>query len=208
MKKQFSVLFVLIAFLLIHTGCAALYGWNLHAPGLLSSEFAADIPQASHRVALYIPEGMIGTISKDKGTWYSDPQTYYIGEAFAPMLIEAFQHGFKEFVLMEAEPTTTMMQRYGIEYLAVVTIKDFKNRHRIKGQGLDLLTETTIFKPDLSLLARFETRGTSEAPGIFAKKGGPEVNLNNTIESNLRSVVNYTQELLQTGTLSAKTKII
>ncbi|MCB9799651.1 MAG: hypothetical protein H6757_02695 [Candidatus Omnitrophica bacterium] len=177
-------------------GCAALFGWNIHAPGLLSEEFAQDISKIPARVALYIPEGQIDYLSKDKGTALSDPQTYYIGEAYVPMLIESFQHGVDEFLLFETLPTTELMKRYAISYLVVCEIKDFKNRKHYRGQGLDLYTETFVFNPDLSLYARFETRGASEAWKVFAKKGGPEVNLNHAIESNLRSMMTYLQDLL------------
>ena len=108
------------------------------------------------------------------------------------MMLEAFQHSFQEMVLIETEPTASIMKQYGIFYLMVVEIKGFENRKNLRGQGLDLLTETTIFNQDLTLVARFETRGTSEARKVFAKKGGPEMNLNAAIESNLRSVIEFT----------------
>ncbi len=186
---------VLGPFLLTQIGCATLFGWDIHAPGLLSEEFARDIRPSPDRVALYVPEGMTAFVSTDKGNWHSDPQTYHIGEAFVPMLIEAFGHSFEEFILMEAVPTQAMMQQYGIERLVVVELKGFRNRKNIRGQGLDIFTETTVFGPDLNLDSRFETRGASEAPKVFAKKGGPEVNLNHAIEGNLRSVIAYVQDL-------------
>ena len=185
--KIFTTFFLL-------SGCAALFGWNIHAPGLLSEEFAREIPSVPTRVALYIPEGMMDSVSKDKGTQFSDPQTYYLGEAFVPMAIEAFQHGFQEFILMEAVPTRDIMTRYGIPYLAVVELKGFQNRKHWGSQGLEVLTETSLFDRDLNLVARFETRGASEARKVFAKKGGPEVNLNHAIEANLRSVVTFVQD--------------
>ncbi|OGW82430.1 MAG: hypothetical protein A2Z83_03760 [Omnitrophica bacterium GWA2_52_8] len=177
-------------------GCAAIYGWNIHAPGLMSGEFARDIPPYAARVGLYIPEDQSAFISKDKGTRMSDPQTYYVGESFVPMLVEAFQTGFEEFVLFETVPIPAMMTQYGVDYLAVVKITGFRNRKKYREQGLDVQTETTVFKPDLHLLARYETTGASDAPGTFAKRGGPEVNLNHAIESNLRSVVIYLQDLM------------
>ena len=184
-------------FMLIAVGCTAIYGWNIHAPGILSNEFARDIPQTSHRVALYVPEGQKEFISKDKGTRFSDPQAYYVGEAFVPMLAEAFQSSFSEFVLMEALPTPAMMKQYGIETLVVSEIKDFKNRKTLSAQGLDLYTETSLFNSDLKMIRRFEARGTSEAPGTFAKKGGLEVNLNAAIEGNLREVIAQVQDALK-----------
>lgn len=178
-------------------GCVAIYGWNIHAPGILSSEFAQDVPQIAKRVALYVPEGQKDFVSRDKGTRLSDPQAYYVGESFVPMLVESFQSGFSEFVLMEAVPTPDLMRQYGIDALAVCKIKDFKNRKTMKSQGLDIYTETTVFNRDLKLIRRFEARGTSEAPGTFAKKGGLEVNLNAAIEGNLREVVTQVQEALR-----------
>jgi len=179
-------------------GCTALYGWNIHAPGLLSEDFARDIPVATERLALYVPADMKSSVSKDKGTRLSDPQTYYLGESFVPMLVEAFQHGFEEFVLMETVPTAALMNQYGIDYLAVVEIKGLKNRKDMKGQGLDVFSETTLFGRDLKLKARYETKGSSDARRVFAKKGGPEVNLNAAIESNLSSVVVYLQDRIRT----------
>ncbi len=196
-KKTFKFWSLLFAVSVLCSGCAAIYGWNIHAPGLLSTEFTNDIPSSPHRVALYVPEGQKEYISKDKGTRWSDPQTYYIGEAYVPMLIESFQSGFSEFVLMEALPTPDLMRQYGIEALVVSEIKDFKNRKAFSAQGLDLYTETTVFNPDLKLIRRFETRGTSEAPGTFAKKGGLEVNLNAAIEGALRETVSQVQDVLK-----------
>ena len=178
-------------------GCTAIYGWNIHAPGILSTEFARDIPQISRRIALYVPEGQKEIISKDKGTRFSDPQMYYLGEAFVPMLIESFQTGFSEFILMEAVPTPDLMQKYGVDALVVTEIKDFKNRKTLPAQGLDIYTETTVFNRDLKLLRHFSTRGTSEARGTFAKKGGLEVNLNSAIEGNLRETVLQAQDVLK-----------
>ena len=118
-------------------------------------------------------------------------------EAFVPMLIESFQSGFSEFMRIEALPTPEIMRQYGIEALVVSEIKDFKNRKAFSAQGLDLYTETTVFNSDLKLIRRFETRGTSEAPGTFAKKGGLEVNLNAAIEGALRETVLQTQDALR-----------
>lgn len=179
------------------SGCASFYGWNIHAPGILSEEFAHDISQINKRVALYILADQKEFVSHDKGTRLSDPQTYYIGEAFVPMLIESFQNSFSEFVLMEAEPTSEMMKQYGLHALVVCEIKDFKNRKALKIQGLDFYTETSIFDSDLKLIRRFVSRGTSEAPGTFAKKGGLEVNLNAAIEGNLREVILQIQDALK-----------
>ncbi len=194
MKKALSF-WILVCCL--QAGCTAIYGWNIHAPGLLSDEFARDIPQVSKRVALYIPEGQKEFISKDKGTFWSDPQTYYIGEAFVPMLIESFQSGFTEFVLMEALPNPDIMNQYAIDAVVVSEIKDFSNRKTLPAQGLDIYTDTTIFNRELKLIRRFETRGTSEAKGTFAKKGGLEVNLNAAIEGNLRETVLQVQDALK-----------
>lgn len=197
MNRRAKVHGLLSAVCCLFLGCVAIYGWNIHAPGILSAEFAQDIPQISKRVALYVPEGQKDYFSTDKGTRFSDPQKYFIGEAFVPMLIESFQSGFSEFILMEAVPTPDIMQQYAIDVLVVSEIRDFKNRKSLPAQGLDLYTETMIFNRDLKLIRRFETRGTSEARGTFAKKGGLEVNLNAAIEGNLREVVLQTQDVLK-----------
>ena len=189
----------LICCLCALSGCFALYGWDIHAPGILSQEFSSDIPVSNQRMALYVPRDLKTAISTDKGNWHSDPQNYHLGEAFVPMLVEAFQHGFDEFILIETEPTPGILKQYGIQYLSVVDFKGFKNRKSLKGQGLDFYSETTLFNSDLNLIARFQTRGASEARAVFAKKGGPEVNLNAAIESNLRSTVTYLQDWLRTG---------
>ncbi|MFZ5801790.1 MAG: hypothetical protein ACOY3K_01585 [Candidatus Omnitrophota bacterium] len=191
-----AVFFLILLFAVPWGGCASLFGWKIHAPGILSEDFSRFVPPSDERVALYVLPGTSEYLSSDKGTRFSDPQTYYIGEAFVPMLIEAFQAGFSEFVLMETTPTIAMMRRYGIPHLAVVEIRGFKNRKDFGSQGLDLFTETLLFDQNLKLISRFETRGASEARKVFSKKGGPEVNLNHAIESNLQSVVKYVQETL------------
>src|SRR5689334_22062550 len=84
-----SRLFLAFCLMSLFSSCTSIYGWNIHALGILSAEFSQDIPPAKHRVALFIPEGQKDFISKDKGTRLSDPQMYYIGEAFVPMLIES-----------------------------------------------------------------------------------------------------------------------
>jgi len=180
---------------LLITGCARLFGWEIHAPGILSSNFAQQIRPVEERAALYLPSEVLTYQSKDKGSWSADPQTYHVGEALAPMLLEGFQNGFSEFVFLETEPTASILRRYGIKRLAVVRIKDFKNRVTWGGQGLMLITETAVFDSEMKKLAQFESRGSSESEKIFAKKGGPEVNLNAAIENNVRAVVQHLQDM-------------
>lgn len=115
------------------------------------------------------------------------------------MLLEAFQGGFQEFIFMEAEPSAPILKRYGIPYLAVVRIKEFKNHVTMKGQAVSVLTETAVFDSDFKLLARFESRGTSDARKIFSKKGGPEVNLNAALENNVSAIVQHLQDSIRTG---------
>lgn len=196
-KKRQKVAGATLVGLVLLAGCTAIYGWNIHAPGLLSSEFARDTPSLQKRVALYVPEGQKEFISKDKGTMWSDPQTYYLGEAFVPMLIESFQSGFSEFILMEAIPSPDLMSQYEVDALVVSEIKDFKNRKTLPAQGLDIYTETAVFDRNLKLIRRFEARGTSEARGTFAKKGGLEVNLNAAIEGNLREIILQVQDTIK-----------
>ena len=184
----------LLACITLFSGCMTLFGWKIHAPGILSNAFFQSVEVQKTRLALYIPEDLHTKISTDKGTFFSDPQVYAIGEAFVPMLIEAFNYSFSEFILFEIPPTSTLLHTYGIHQLAIVEITGFRNRKSLKGQGLDLHTQTTLLDKNMQPLYQFKTRGTSEAPDVFAKKGGPEVNLNASIESALQSIVQTIQD--------------
>ncbi len=187
------------ASLALQPGCATLFGWNIHAPGMLSVNFADKVEPMRQRVALYLDPAVYDYISKDKGNWAADPTTFYIGEAYAPMLLEGFQQAFDEFILMEAEPDTSIMKQYGIPYLAVVRIKDFQNRMTWKGQGVGLVTETVIYDMVMNRRDYFESRGTSDVEKVFAKKGGPEVNLNAALENNIAVLIQYMQDSLRSN---------
>lgn len=185
---------VVIFLLLFQIGCAGLFGWDIHAPGILSENYARLVRPAEERAALYLSPEVLTFVSKDKGSWSADPQTYHVGEALGPMLIEGFQEGFSEFIFLETEPTPELLQRYGIGRLAVVRLKEFRNRVTWKGQSLTLAVETAVFDPTMKEIDRFESRGTSAAGKIFAKKGGPEVNLNAAVENTVRAVVEHLQD--------------
>ena len=188
---------VLLSFLLLLpflTGCASLFGWKVHAPGVLSNEFAQKARPMHERIALYVSPAVLNYESKEKGGALADPQTYYVGEAFGPMLVEAFQAGFSEFIFLETEPTPEILKRYGIPRVAVVRIKDFLNRVTLKGQMLTLVTETAVLDRNLRPLARYESRGISEAQKVFSKRGGPEVNLNAAVESNVLATIQQLQD--------------
>ncbi len=129
----------------------------------------------------------------------ADPQTFHVGEAYVPMLIEGFQESFEEFIFMEIEPDAAILRRYGIDYLAAVKIKRFGNRVTMKGQAVQLVSETAVLDGGLKTLARFESTGTSDAEKIFAKKGGPEVNLNAALENNILAIVEYLQDSIRSG---------
>lgn len=187
---------VLILMLFI-TGCAALFHWDIHAPGLLSQSYYAQVRPEPSRVGLYITDGVLEYESTNKGGRFADPQTYHIGEAMAPMLVEAFQGAFDEFILIETEPTPAVMKQYGIPYLVLLDIEDFHNQVRLKGQGVALDTHVYILDQDMYLLAEFKAVGTSDARKVFAKKGGPEVNLNAAIESNLIATVQFVQDYVR-----------
>lgn len=174
-------------------GCARLFGWDIHAPGVLSNHFAQTVQAAEERIALYLEPGLLGYQSKDRGGKTADPQTYHIGEALGPMLVEAFQTSFQEFIFLEKEPTPQILKRYGIPRVAVVRIKEFKNRVTWQGQEVTLETETAVFDSDLGPLGRFESVGTSGARKVFAKRGGPQVNLNAAIEANVLAIVQNLQ---------------
>ena len=175
-------------------GCAAIFGWNIHAPGILSENFSKTVRPVYERVALYLPPDLLSYQSKNRGSQTADPQTYYIGEALGPMLIEGFQDAFDEFIFLETEPTPPLLKRYGIQRLAVVRIKDFQNHVTLKGQKLTLATETAVFDSDLRLLSKFDSWGVSDSQKVFAKKGGPEVNLNAAIESNILAIIQHLQD--------------
>jgi hypothetical protein len=151
------------------------------------------------RVALYFSKDLLSYQSTERGSPYADPQTFHVGEALGPLLLEAFQGAFSEFIFMEVEPSAPILKRYGVPYLAVVRIREFKNHVTMKGQAVSLATETAVFDSDLQRLARFESRGTSDARKVFAKKGGPEVNLNAALENNVSAIVQYLQDSIRTG---------
>ena len=188
------LLFLCPLALFLNAGCAALFGYKIHAPGLFSDEFSQRIASVNERIALYLPPEALTYQSKDKGGRMADPQTYYVGEALGPMLVEGFQAGFNEFIFLETEPTTDVMKRYAIPRAVVVRVKDFQNRVTLKGQAVGLVTEAVVLDPGLHLLARFESRGTSDARKVFAKRGGPEVNLNAVIENNVLAMIQQLQD--------------
>ncbi|MBI3313242.1 MAG: hypothetical protein HYZ83_03325 [Candidatus Omnitrophica bacterium] len=189
----------LVPFVIFLTGCATLFGWDIHAPGILSKDFSRQIQPLDQRIALYPEPSVYNYQSKERGGRLADPQTYHVGESFAPMLVEAFQSGFDEFVFLETEPTPEILKQYGIPYLAVVRVKDFGNRVTLKGQALAIETETVVFDSDLKEINRFHSTGSSDAKKVFSKKGGPEVNLNAALENNARAIVQYLQDSITTG---------
>ena len=190
---------IILALALAGSGCAALFGWDIHAPGILSEKFVRDVAPSHQRIALYLDPAVSTYISQNRGSRTADPQTYHVGESFAPMLVEAFQNGFDEFIFLEVEPNPDVMKQYGIPYLAAVRVKEFSNRVTWKGQALALVTETTVLDPSLQLVARFESEGVSDSQKVFAKKGGPEVNLNAALENNAAAIVHYLQDSLGRG---------
>ena len=185
----------IILFLL--TGCASIFGWDIHAPGLLSEGFTQSIQPAHQRIALYFPKDILNYVSKNRGGKTADPQTYHIGEAYGPMLIEAFQSGFDEFIFLEVEPSANLLKQYAIPYLVIVRIKDFQNEVSWSGQGLSITTETAIFDTSFNLMEQFESKGSSDVKRVFSKKGGPQVNLNLAIENNIMSIIEHIQDTIK-----------
>lgn len=181
------------------TGCARLFGWDIHAPGILSQDFERRLQPVQQRVALYIDPAVWSFESKNRGGKLADPQTYHVGEAFVPMAIEAFQQGFEEFIFLEIEPTPAILKQYGIPYVTVVRIHSFGNRVTLKGQAVELVTEVAVFDQNMQSLGKLEARGSSDAQKVFAKKGGPQVNLNAAIENNVIATVQYIQDAIRTG---------
>lgn len=193
--------------LLLQSGCQALYGWDIQAPGLLSANFyQANLP-INECVALYLAPGLAQFQSTDKGSWSADPQTYHVGEALAPMLVEAFQQSFEGFYLLETEPAPEILARYGISYVVAIRIKDFGNQVTWKGQTLTLQLEGEVYDARLKFLARFESRGVSDVKKIFARKGGPEVNLNATIENAVTAMVRYLQDSFRQKSWESKVTV-
>ncbi len=184
---------------LVLSGCMTLFGWDIHAPGILSENYFQNVDTLHQRMGLYYAPELIQYESTNKGGKLADPQRYHIGEALAPMLIEGFQQGFDEFIFFEEVPTPDLMKQYGIPYLAVVRPKSFANDVTMKGQAVMLTTETVVLDPSLNILARFESKGSSDARKVFAKKGGPEVNLNSAVENNIQAIVQYIQDAVRTG---------
>lgn len=198
LSRSSRALAVPMAILLwITAGCAALFGWNIHAPGVLSAQYYQQVEPYPSRVTLYFPKELLDDTFKNRGSRFADPQVYYAGEALGPILIEAFQHGFQEFFFMEVEPDPAILQQYGIEYLVTVKIRNFGNRVTLKGQQLMLELEAGLYDAQMQPLMRFVSKGTSEAFGVFAKKGGPEVNLNAAIENATRSMLYYLHDAMR-----------
>ncbi len=180
------------------SGCA-IFHWDIHAPGILSNSFYQKVNSDNYRIALYLPDSLLHYESTDRGGKFADPQTYHVGEALAPMTVEAFQHAFSELVLLEASPTKEILQRYQISKLIVPEIKSFNNQVSIKGQGVQLQTFVIVYDSQLQFEVHYEASGTSEAQKVFSKKGGPEVNLNAAIENNLLATVQFLQDYLRTS---------
>ncbi len=185
-------------------GCASIFGWDIHAPGILSENFSQTVQPIHERIALYLPANLLEYKSYDRGGRTADPQTYHVGEAFGPMLVEAFQTGFDEFIFLETEPTPVILKQYGVQHLVLVKVKEFKNRVTWGSHAVSLTTETVVLNSSLNTLGRFEATGTSDAKKVFAKKGGPQVNLNAAIENNVLAIIQYLQDSVQKDTWESK----
>ncbi len=112
MTNKHIRLLPLALLVLMTSGCAALFGWKIHAPGMLSGNFEQRIQPSRQRIALYLEPSMFSYVSKDRGGKLADPTTFYIGESYAPMILEGFQQAFEEFVYMEAEPTPVLLKQH------------------------------------------------------------------------------------------------
>jgi len=199
MKPKFVLaITACVACALTLSGCATLFGWDIHAPALLSQRFYEHVEPAPQRLALYLDPSLLKLISQNKGGRFADPQTYHIGEAYVPIAIEGFQRGFSEFILIEEEPTQQLLTQYAIPYLVYVRPKGFENDVSLKGQIVGFETETLVFDQNLLLLDRFRTSGKSDSKKVFAKKGGPQVNFNAALENNVESIVLYIQDAIRT----------
>ncbi len=197
--RAFLTFLIFLLLSLSQAGCARLFGWDIHAPGILSQNFNHQVQPVSARMALHFPPELLKFQSKDRGGKTADPQTYHIGEALGPMLIEGFQNAFSEFLFIEIEPTQQILKQYGVPYLVVVQIKRFDNNVTWRGQGITLVTEAVVLDAGLNIVGRFEARGLSDAEKVFAKKGGPQVNLNAAIENNVLAIVQYLQDSIRSN---------
>lgn len=190
-----TVLNCIIIFLL--TGCASIFGWDIHAPGIVSENFIHSVKSFPARIALYFPRELLSYVSEDRGGKTADPQTYHVGEAYGPMLLEAFQHGFDEFIFLEIQPSRNLVMQYAIPYTAVVRITGFKNEVSWSGQKISIETETVILNSELNAIEKFRSSGSSDVKRVFSKKGGPQVNLNLAIENNIMSIIEHIQDFLK-----------
>lgn len=187
--KMLTAGFLAILTLSSFSGCAFLFGWKIHAPGILSQEFLNQIPRVEQRIALMIDPNLANAISEDRGGKFSDPQIYYVGESLEPMLLEGFSSVFSEFLLLEIEPSPELLQKYEIKYLVAIAYEGLENQVSLKGQVLSVSTHVFVWDQDLKLVDEFKARGESDARKVFAKKGGPEVNLNAAVENNILAIL-------------------
>jgi len=162
MKRE-NIKIVWVSLIFMFAGCATLFGWKIHAPGILSNKFYDEIEKTDGRIALYIPPHCAEFISTEKGGTLADPTTFFIGEAFAPMLLEAFQHSFSEFVFMEIDPNADVLKQYQIPFVIVVDIREFYNKMTLKGQAVSIISEVWILNGDLQIVRHLEVVGTSDA---------------------------------------------
>jgi predicted small secreted protein len=198
MQKSLLQIMACVICSMVLSGCATFFGWDIHAPALLSQRFYERVEPAPQRLALYLDPSLFKLISQNKGGRFADPQTYHIGEAYIPIVIEGFQRGFSEFILIEEEPTRQVLAQYAIPYLVYVRPKGFENDVSLKGQGVAFATETLVFDTNLTLLDRVLSSGKSDSKKVFAKKGGPQVNFNAALENNVESTVLYLQDAIRT----------
>jgi len=182
-KIGYGVVLVLVC------GCATFFGWDIHAPGVLSENFYFDRSPYMIRMALYLPDSVATYVATDRGGRLADPQTYYVGESFVSMLIEGMQASFEEFVLLEIPPSSALLKQYTIPYVVVVDDVTCGNRVTLRGQRLMLHVRVRLYNDDGKLITTFSAEGSSAARRVFAKRGGPEVNLNAALENTIRAVV-------------------
>ncbi|HOW58930.1 MAG TPA: hypothetical protein PLO78_04290 [Candidatus Omnitrophota bacterium] len=194
-RQSCVAVFACLAF----SGCATLFGWDIHAPAVLSQRFYTHVQTQNQRLAVYLDPSLPGLISKNKGGRFADPQTYHIGEAYIPILIEGFQQGFSEFILIENEPSQEILSRYAVPYLVYIRPRAFLNDVTLKGQALSFETETLVFDQNLNLMDRFQNTGSSDARRVFAKKGGPQINLNASLENNVETMILHIQDAIRSN---------
>lgn len=194
MKKNLKFLFVAFYFLpaVLFHGCATTQpqaGVPIFAPARMSANYYETITPFPERMALYIDEDL--ALYRHERV---NAPTYEVGHSLAPMLIEAFQHSFNEFVFLEVEPNASIASRYDITYTVWVKLKEFESFLRSKETQTCLVLTMEVYDADFKKLATFESEGShSHTRGIGAKKLGE--NMGESFENAITPLIESFQKM-------------